>query len=108
MEVCLVAEIGDVDHEGIPLPVADRITSIEPDVRRQMRAIRDRNDPGVTGSLADVVVEGHGIWRLHQLHHAAERPGTKDDWDTVTEAALGTSAIFRAVGAVDAIQVVVG
>src|SRR5258705_3105566 len=107
MEIRLVAEVGDIDYERVTLPAADCIAAIELNVLRQMRTVCDRNDPREPGSLADVVVDRHGIRRLNELHDAAERASAHHDRQLAAEATFRTATVLGTIRAIDPIKVVV-
>src|SRR5262249_42641374 len=54
-------EVDDIDDEGIPFPMATRVSVALPDTTRQMRRIGNGNDSGEAFSLTNVVIDGHGV-----------------------------------------------
>src|SRR5437016_886367 len=107
LEVRLLREIGDVHDQRIPLPPAKRISVPLADVVGQMRTVRDRDDPTEPLPLADIIVNRHSSRRLHNPRHTAEAPGLEQHRQAVSETALWSTTVLWAVGAIDAVQVVV-
>src|SRR5438132_13219224 len=73
-----------------------------------MRLVRYRNDPVETLSLTHVIVDAHGALRLHDARNSPKSSGIEQDWQTEAEATLGATTIFRSIGAIDAIEIVIG
>src|SRR5437870_5315164 len=88
-------KIGNVDNQRVAFPVSARITETLRDRRRQMRArcYRDHALPAL--SLARVVEDGYGTWRLHDSAVPA-KVGKHS-----AHASLCQAAVFRIVFPID-------
>src|SRR6266576_1290899 len=83
-----------------------------------MRSVRDRDRAIEPGALADVVVHVDRIRALDDPHHTAEiaeGPSVRrqwscleNHWKVIQQATLDTAAVLGTVGAIHAIEVVIG
>ena len=73
-----------------------------------MRLGRDRNDSVEALALPHVVVDPYGTGRLDDSSDSAKRSGIEQNRQAETEATFGAASIFRAVGAIDAVEIVIG
>src|SRR5262249_52679330 len=67
LELARRVEVGDVDDERIPLPVAGCIAVPVADARRSVRPAADRYRSYETLTLPEVVIDADLSWRLHDL-----------------------------------------
>src|SRR6267378_1014989 len=116
-EICLLAEIRNVDDQSFAFPPGDRIAPVLVNVLWQVRPVRDRDRAIEPCALADVVVHVDRIRALDDPHHAteiAEGPSVRRQRSclenyrkAIQQATLNTAAVLGTVGAIHAIEVVV-
>src|SRR5258706_6997259 len=94
-EVCLGAEVGDVDDQRITFPAAARVPPPEADRRREMRC--SVHGDGTMPSLAlACVIENRN--RSRRLHNLAEATEIRQDRRQTT---LRQATVLRSVRAID-------
>ena len=72
-----------------------------------MRTVRDRNDPAEALPLPDIVIDPNSGGSLHNPRDAAERSGLRQDRQIGSETPLGSATIFRPIGTIHTVQVIV-
>src|SRR5579883_188804 len=117
-KIGFLAEVSSVNDECIAIPMRDRIAPVLMYRFRQMRTSSDGDDAIKAGTLADVVIDVHRIGTLDDAHHAAEisvgpsvrsqQAGGKNHGKTIQQATLDAATVFWTVGAIHAVEVVLG
>src|SRR5439155_19490424 len=102
-----LVEIRDIDNQRVSFPVTTRVSVSLANRRRQMRSVCNGNHAAESLPLADVVVDGYGAFSLDNARHTAKGAGLQQHRHIRSEAAFGAASIFRTIGAIHSIEVVV-
>ena len=97
--VGLGTEIGDVDDQGVTLPLSTRVPPPLADVRGQMRTVGHGDNARPTLALAGVIEHRYCSRRLHNLQE--ETDDAAEIGQTRRHTPLPKASVFRAVGAIE-------